>query len=63
MTFGGREREAATAYFVESRGRGNCPRVWAKKHNGCLPPGLAKRRYLVGRPCPKDIILEEPPGS
>lgn len=61
VTFGAREREAAANYFVESRGRGNCPPGLAKKHNGCLPPGLAKKRYVVGRPCPKGIVLGEPP--
>lgn len=61
VTFDGREREAATAYFVESRGRGNCPPGLAKKHNGCLPPGQAKKRYVVGQPCPREIVLEEPP--
>jgi len=61
LTFAVREREAATAYFVETRGRGNCPPGLAKKRNGCLPPGQAKKRYLVGQPLPPEIIFEEPP--
>ncbi|HEX6737506.1 MAG TPA: hypothetical protein VF310_04435 [Vicinamibacteria bacterium] len=61
VTFAVREREAAAAYFVETRGRGKCPPGLAKKHNGCLPPGQAKKRYVIGRPLPRGIVLEEPP--
>ena len=61
VTFAVRERETAAAYFVETRGRGKCPPGLAKKHNGCLPPGQAKKRYVVGRPLPKNVVLEEPP--
>jgi hypothetical protein len=55
------QREAANAYFVETRGRGKCPPGLAKKRNGCLPPGQAKKRYAVGRHLPRGIVLEEPP--
>ncbi|MGN6156030.1 MAG: hypothetical protein ACTHN4_09895 [Sphingomicrobium sp.] len=27
----------------------NCPPGLAKKNNGCLPPGIAKKRYEVGQ--------------
>ena len=27
----------------------NCPPGLAKKHNGCLPPGQARKRYNVGQ--------------
>lgn len=30
----------------------NCPPGLAKKNNGCLPPGQAKKRYEVGRRLP-----------
>ena len=33
-------------------GMGNCPPGLAKKHNGCLPPGQAKKRYDVGQRLP-----------
>ena len=33
-------------------GTGNCPPGLAKKHNGCLPPGQAKKRYDVGQRLP-----------
>src|SRR4051812_6541362 len=30
-------------------GVGGCPRGLAKKHNGCLPPGQAKKMFRVGQ--------------
>jgi hypothetical protein len=29
----------------------------AKKQNGCLPPGQAKKRYAVGHPLPLGIVV------
>ncbi len=29
-------------------GNGNCPPGLAKKHNGCLPPGIARQSFNVG---------------
>lgn len=34
-----------------------CPPGLAKKNNGCLPPGQAKKRYSVGQPLPPGIEL------
>jgi Ni/Co efflux regulator RcnB len=42
-------------------GRGNCPPGLAKKDNGCLPPGQAKKRYLVGRPLPSTVVVRDVP--
>ena len=61
VVFASHEREAARGYFVETRGRGKCPPGLAKKHNGCLPPGQAKKRYVVGHRLPERMVLEEPP--
>ena len=55
------QREAAHSYFVEQHGRGNCPPGLAKKNNGCLPPGQAKKRYVVGQPLPRGIVVGELP--
>jgi len=63
VVFGSTEREATRAYFVEHHGRGNCPPGLAKKHNGCLPPGQAKKRYLVGHPLPREIVVEQVPAE
>jgi hypothetical protein len=59
--FSGPQREAAQQYFVQTHGRGNCPPGLAKKDNGCLPPGQAKKRYAVGHPLPKGIVLVDLP--
>jgi Ni/Co efflux regulator RcnB len=61
VSFAAHEREAATGYFVETRGRGKCPPGLAKRHNGCLPPGQAKKRYVVGHRLPERIVVEEIP--
>ena len=57
----GTQREAVRSYFVEKHGRGNCPPGLAKKDNGCLPPGQAKKRYAVGRSLPRGIVVGELP--
>jgi len=61
VVFSATQREAAGSYFVKEHGRGNCPPGLAKKHNGCLPPGQAKKRYVVGHSLPPGIVLEELP--
>jgi hypothetical protein len=61
LVFSGRDRDAARAYWVEAYGRGKCPPGLAKKNNGCLPPGQAKKRYVVGRPLPPGIIVQPVP--
>ena len=57
------QREAAHGWYVESYGRGNCPPGLAKKNNGCLPPGQAKKRYAVGHSLPADVRWSPPPPS
>ena len=52
VSFSAEQRSAVQAWYVETYGRGNYPPALAKKNNGCLPPGQAKKRYLVGQPCP-----------
>lgn len=44
------QRSAAHGWYAETYGRGNCPPGLAKKNNGCLPPGQAKKRYTIGKP-------------
>jgi hypothetical protein len=55
------ERGRVQVFFVETHGRGKCPPGLAKKNNGCLPPGQAKKRYVVGRPLPANIRFEPVP--
>lgn len=62
-TDGGRETVRHGGHFNENarngvreyyaRGR-HCPPGLAKKHNGCMPPGQAKK-WQLGQPMPRDI--------
>ena len=38
----------------------HCPPGLAKKNNGCLPPGQAKK-WAIGRPLPRDVIFHDLP--
>ena len=60
LHFGDREREAYRTYYTQQYGKG-CPPGLAKKNNGCLPPGQAKKRYQIGQPLPHGIVILEPP--
>jgi len=55
VKFSADQRAAAHGWYAETYGRGNCPPGLAKKNNGCLPPGQAKKRYAVGEPLPKGV--------
>ena len=49
-------RMAVREYYEhEYEGRGRCPPGLAKKHNGCMPPGQA-RKWHMGRPLPRDVV-------
>jgi hypothetical protein len=61
IVFSSHERETVQGYFVEKHGRGKCPPGLAKKHNGCLPPGQENKRYVVGRPLPSTVVVQEVP--
>jgi hypothetical protein len=61
VIFSDTQREAAGSYFVTQHGRGHCPPGLAKKNNGCLPPGQAKKRYVVGHSLPHGIVVGELP--
>ena len=63
VVFNDTQRGAAHTYFVNTYGRGNCPPGLAKKNNGCLPPGQAKKRYVVGQPLPKGIVVAQLPAD
>ena len=46
-------------YAGQFRG-GHCPPGLAKKHNGCMPPGQA-RKWVVGRPLPREVVYYDLP--
>jgi Ni/Co efflux regulator RcnB len=60
--FGEPQRAAAREYYAPRFKAGNCPPGLAKKNNGCLPPGQAKKWHL-GHPLPHDVVYYPvPPG-
>ena len=59
--FEDRHRAAAREYYTTQYHDGrNCPPGLKKKHNGCMPPGQAKK-WAIGRPLPREVIYYEVP--
>jgi hypothetical protein len=56
-----RDRDAVYGYYRGEYAAGNCPPGLAKKNNGCLPPGQAKKMWAVGQPLPRDVYYEPLP--
>lgn len=55
------EREAARGYYQQRYAK-RCPPGLAKKNNGCLPPGQAKK-YELGQRLPRDVIYYPVPSG
>ena len=55
-----RHRVVAREYYSEQFRGGRCPPGLAKKNNGCLPPGQAKK-WHVGQLLARDVIYYEVP--
>ena len=53
-------RSAVREYYGGQFESGRCPPGLAKKHNGCMPPGQAKK-WELGRPLSRDVIYYEVP--
>jgi hypothetical protein len=60
VTFSLGQQEAVQGWYGEQYAR-SCPPGLAKKGNGCLPPGQAKKRYAVGQPLPAGIVIQPLP--
>jgi Ni/Co efflux regulator RcnB len=58
-----RDRNAVYTYYRNDFAAGNCPPGLAKKNNGCLPPGQAKKLWTVGQPLPGTVVFYPLPGS
>lgn len=58
--FNDQHRGVFRAYYDDEFRHGSCPPGLAKKQNGCLPPGQAKR-WELGRPLPRDVIFYDLP--
>ena len=55
--FNDQQRTYARQYYSQNYGQGrNCPPGLAKKHNGCMPPGQAKK-WAVGQPVPRGVTV------
>lgn len=58
--FDDHQRTVVREYYQDSFRHGNCPPGLAKKHNGCMPPGQA-RKWQLGRPLPRDVVYYDLP--
>lgn len=58
--FDDRNRAFVREYYEREYHGGKCPPGLKKKHNGCMPPGQAKR-WDYGRPLARDVIYYEVP--
>ena len=54
------QRVVINNYYGNEFKAGRCPPGLAKKHNGCMPPGQAKK-YRVGQRLPSNVIYYQVP--
>jgi Ni/Co efflux regulator RcnB len=50
-----RDRDTVRTWYRNEYAAGRCPPGLAKKNNGCLPPGQAKRMWNMGEPLPRQV--------
>jgi hypothetical protein len=60
FSFNNHDRMIVHDYFGGVALSGRCPPGLARKNNGCLPPGQAKK-WTMGRPLPHDVIFYDLP--
>lgn len=58
--FGDQQRVVVRNYYGEEYKSGRCPPGLAKKNNGCMPPGQA-RKYKVGQRLPSNVVYYQVP--
>jgi len=58
--FNNDHRKVISNYYGEEYHRGNCPPGLAKKNNGCMPPGQAKK-WKKGSSLPPDVVYYDLP--
>ena len=56
--FSDRNRDAVRTYYAAPS---HCPPGLAKKNNGCMPPGQAKKMWAVGQPLPSTVVFHTVP--
>ncbi|HKU99032.1 MAG TPA: hypothetical protein VJR58_27315 [Vineibacter sp.] len=62
VTISPRDQFTIRQYFGQQFSSGHCPPGLAKKNNGCLPPGQAKK-WGMGRPLPGGLPYYPLPGD
>jgi Ni/Co efflux regulator RcnB len=55
-----RHRTVIHDYYHDQYRSGHCPPGLAKKHNGCMPPGQAKK-WGIGKPLTRDVVFYDLP--
>ena len=60
--FSDHDRVVLDDYYGGMVSRGHCPPGLAKKNNGCMPPGQAKK-WAVGQRLPRDVVYYDLPSS
>ena len=60
--FSDHHRTAVHTYYDHEYRSGRCPRGLAKKRNGCVPPGVAKKWHR-GRALPREVVYYDPPAA
>ena len=60
LYFGNNDRRIVNEYYAPEFRSGHCPPGLAKKGNGCMPPGQA-RKWQKGRPLPQGVAYYELP--
>jgi Ni/Co efflux regulator RcnB len=58
--FDDRQRTVIRHYYTEEYRSGHCPPGLAKKNNGCMPPGQAKK-WRKGYPLPREVVYYDLP--
>jgi len=58
--FEDRQQAIVRSYYGDEFRAGRCPPGLAKKNNGCMPPGQAKK-WQMGRPLARDVVYYEVP--
>ena len=56
-----RDRTIVYQYYRSEYSAGRCPPGLAKKGNGCLPPGQAKKLWVIGQPLPPAVVYQPVP--
>jgi len=62
LRFGDSQRTIIREFYSREVSAGRCPPGLAKKGNGCMPPGQAKK-WARGRPLPRDVRYYDLPPS